>query len=233
MVRIVSSFALGAILFAGLFAVLGGPVVAALLLAGRPRVRYTVVGALLAALPLAYLVSQHRPDSVLPPPPSDWIVPYDAVGVLAGAVVAVAQRTRPHPVRTVAAALVLGLVALFSCAAWYTFQANEIPDEPLQAQPAQRETPLPLGWTERQWSRINEGSDGFFLDVAPAPGVPPAEAVPRLRAYLRDHAGWRTSCRPVRGILPWGRHCLSVRTSPDDPRLVRVTVTRAGVSADG
>ena len=85
---------------------------------------------------------------------------------------------------------------------------------------------MPPGWVEESWTRIAEGDTGFAIDVRPPAGTARDEAMRQLVAYLRERARWRTQCRPVRGILEWGRRCLAVAPVPDDPVLLRVTVVR-------
>jgi hypothetical protein len=78
--------------------------------------------------------------------------------------------------------------------------------------------------------RVADGDTGFAIHVRPPAGVPRDEAMRQLVAFLRERRGWRTPCRPVRGILYWGSHCLAVEPVPDSPVLLRVTVVRAGTT---
>jgi hypothetical protein len=44
---------------------------------------------------------------------------------------------------------------------------------------------IPSGWTERDWSRIEEGGVGFTSDLQPPASVDRDEATRRLAEYLR------------------------------------------------
>jgi hypothetical protein len=228
----------GALLTAGLLVaalILAGPLVGGFLLTGTWRLRLLLAGVLVVGLAGAYLVSQHRPDSAASPPPSDWIVPYGWLGSLLSGGVAIVQRIRmvqrqPSRARTAAGVAMLAFAVLYSGCLGYLVAMHDLNSSRLAARPNQSEIAIPPGWTERQWLRIEEGDVGFVSDLQPPTGVDRDEAIRRLAAYLCEQRGWCMRCRPVRGILPWGRHCLTITTTPTDPALVRVAVVKEGAT---
>jgi hypothetical protein len=218
-----------AILFwLGVSRMLAGPVAGAFILGRTWRQRLTMAGIFVVWLAGAYLVSQHRPDSIMPPPPADWIIPYAWLASAAcGATFLIQRRRRTAPpwtaARTTAGVVTLGFAMFYSC-------CSVVDDE--RARPnIEQEAPLPPGWREASWSRYADGYDGFFIDAQPPAGLPRDEARRQLTAFLCEKQRWCTPCRPVRGLLPWGRHCLTITDEPDDPNQLRVTVLREGVQA--
>jgi len=160
----------------------------------------------------------------MPPLPTDWIVPYVWLGcVVCGAGVRLERLShagRPAPaLRMAAGAATLVIALLYSGCVGVVYRANNIPDSWFAVRPDWQEAPLPPGWVEESWTRIADGDTGFAIDVRPPAGTARDEAMRQLVAFLRERRGWRTQCRPVRGILEWGRHCLTVAPVPDDPVL--------------
>jgi hypothetical protein len=218
--------------------VLAGPAVAAFALSGTGKWRLVFAGALALGLVPAYLVSQHRPDSVMPPPWSDWIVPYAWLAALTCVGAALVRRVRrpdppPSAYRTATGAVVLAFALCFANCVGYLIAMEDLESDGPAARPNQRaELPLPPGWTAPGGYDIEEGQVGFVADVQPVDGIPRDEAQRQLSAFLCDQRGWCTPCRPVRGILPWGRHCLTIAESPDDVRRLRVTVVKERAYGD-
>lgn len=140
---------------------LAGPLVACVVLLRSRRLRLAMGGGLVVALPVSYLVSQHRPDSVIPPPPSDWLVSYPWLGGLA-CVIAVGYETARGRNRDRAVArLAVGWVVLASALAWACVIGwvdnthGGVSEMKFLVAPVHGSEvlPLPAGWTIQQsWS---------------------------------------------------------------------------------
>jgi hypothetical protein len=216
--------------------VLAGPLLGALVLANTRRLRLVAAGVLVAGLAGTYVVSQHRPDSAASPPVSDWIVPYAWVASTLCAGFAVVRRLRSRRPRLSGARDALGFAMLafamlYSGCVGYLFAMEDLADGRLVARPNHdAEVVIPSGWTEQDWTRIEEGTVGFSSDLRPPAGMSQDEATARLGEFLCEKRGWCTPCRPVRGILSWGRHCLSITTTPDNAELVRLSIVKEGTT---
>lgn len=210
--------------------------------ADHPRRGLLVAGLLLLVFCVLYGWSQLRPDGVAPPL-YEWDLACFLTG--AAIVVVAGRRQRRHPApsfpplrfpgqrthrpprhRTafglLALPLILGVCCCFPASRGEGLEADLLASHAntREALPPPDRTRLVQTGCFGSWSH---GLCSTVFTVAATDGVPREALVDRLAAHYRQR-GWplkrdayrHYGCRPVRGILAWRPHCMSIELDPEN-----------------
>jgi hypothetical protein len=224
-----------------LLLVLSWPCVAwCTVLAQRPIKGLILYGLVAVAMVGFFAWSQLGPG--LHPPPTEWVIPFAITGTVVTAVAAVPVKPEDLPKAT--GVVMVGL-AIACCACWcgafvklddvdFNWPKNGNPagtglwDLPYTSAEVR---PAPPGTRVAYTDCVAIGAHGCMplYTVTAKDAVPPADLVQRVLAHytaqgwplvserLRDGTIRYHGCRPVRGILRYYDHCMTIFDPPDVP----------------